>query len=107
MLANFEKREGKERAWTGRYENLHNLPHWHLEFELIYIEKGSVTVSLNHTAYDLHSREAALIESGEIHYIKGEPGSITSILMFDGSIIQEITRRHNSPLLFWTPGWLP
>lgn len=110
MLANFEKREGKERAWTGRYENLHNLPHWHLEFELIYIEKGSVTVSLNHTAYDLHSREAALIESGEIHYIKGEPGSITSILMFDGSIIQEITRRAQlaSPLLdSWMAALIP
>lgn len=101
MLANFEKREGKEQAWTGRYENLHNLPHWHLEFELIYIEKGMVTVSHSHTAYQLHSREAALIESGEIHYIKGEPGSITCILMFDSSVIQEITRRARltSPLL--------
>ena len=33
MLANFEKRayNGTERVWTGRYRNLHNLPHWHLE----------------------------------------------------------------------------
>ena len=60
MLANFEKREEKECAWTGRYESLHNLPHWHLECELIYIEKGTVTVSYNHTAYQLHDREAVL-----------------------------------------------
>lgn len=101
MLANFEKREEKECAWTGRYESLHNLPHWHLECELIYIEKGTVTVSYNHTAYQLHDREAVFIQSGEIHYIHGESGSITQILMFNASMIQEITRRTAlaSPLL--------
>ena len=47
MLANFEKRayNGTERVWTGRYRNLHNLPHWHLENELICVEQGQVTVS--------------------------------------------------------------
>lgn len=42
MLANFEKRayNGTERVWTGRYRNLHNLPHWHLENELICVEQG-------------------------------------------------------------------
>mgnify|MGYP004705387723 CR=1 FL=1 len=40
MLANFEKRayNGTERVWTGRYRNLHNLPHWHLENELICVK---------------------------------------------------------------------
>lgn len=60
MLANFETRkyEGKEKVWTGRYRNLHNLPHWHLESELIYIEKGPVTVSHNHLEYSLDSGDA-------------------------------------------------
>ena len=49
MLANFEQRDtsGAERVWTGRYRNLHNLPHWHLENELICVERGTVTVSHN------------------------------------------------------------
>ena len=53
MLANFEQRDtsGAERVWTGRYRNLHNLPHWHLENELICVEQGTVTVSHNHQEY--------------------------------------------------------
>ena len=49
MLANFEKRKynGKERVWSGRYRYLRNLPHWHLECELIYVEQGEITVSHN------------------------------------------------------------
>lgn len=55
MLANFEYREykGRNSVWAGRYENLHNLPHWHMECELLYIEKDQVTVSLNNTVYHL------------------------------------------------------
>lgn len=92
MLANFEHREysGKERAWIGRYKNLHNLPHWHLECELIFIEEGAVTVSHNNTACCLSQGDAIFIESGEIHYIKGSPDSITSILMFDSALLEEM-----------------
>lgn len=97
MLANFEQREGKEKAWTGSYENLHNLPHWHLECELICAEKGCVTVSLNHTTYQLEAGDAAFIDSGEIHYIKGSEDSVTTILMFDASIIQKVI--HSAQLL--------
>ena len=83
MLANFEKRnyEGKERVWTGRYRNLHNLPHWHLESELIYIEKGTVTVSDNHRRYTLDSGDAVFLGSGEIHYIKSGEDSIVEMAL--------------------------
>lgn len=96
MIANFEHRKytGNERAWTGKYQNLHNLPHWHLECELIYIEQGLVTVSHNNTAYYLQKGEAAFIGSGEVHYIKGSGDSITRILMFDVSVIQELVRQN-------------
>ena len=52
MLANFEKRENTDKSsvWAGSYQNLHNLPHWHLECELIYVQTGEVTVSHNNTA---------------------------------------------------------
>lgn len=94
MLANFEHREniGKNRVWAGRYENLHNLPHWHLECELLFVEKGSVTLSLNNTLYDLETGCAFFIDSGEVHYIKGESESIAEILMFDSPLLDEITK---------------
>lgn len=96
MLANFEKRsyEGKERVWAGRYRSLNNLPHWHLESELIYIEKGSIIVSNNHQKYSLDSGDAIFLSSGEIHYIKSEENSIVEMTLFDSAIIQDLLGRY-------------
>ena len=94
MLANFEHREykGRNSVWAGRYENLHNLPHWHMECELLYIEKDQVTVSLNNTVYHLKKGDAFFIDSKDIHYIKGSESSITEIIMFDSRILEEIAK---------------
>lgn len=96
MLANFEKRsyDGKERVWVGRYRNLHNLPHWHLESELIYIERGKTTVSLNHQKYTLDSGDAIFLSSKDIHYIKSEEGSIVEMALFDSDIIHDLLSRY-------------
>ena len=93
MLANFEQRNssGAEQVWTGRYRNLHNLPHWHLENELICVEQGTVTVSHNHQEYTLTTGEAIFLSSGEIHYIKSDPDSITAITLFDAALTAFIT----------------
>ncbi len=92
MLANFEPRnyKGKERVWSGRYRNLHNLPHWHLESELIYVECGQAVVSHNHQEYSLAEGEAIFLGSGEIHYIKSDADSIVAITMFDSSLISDL-----------------
>lgn len=92
MLANFEPRnyKGKERIWSGRYRNLHNLPHWHLESELLYVEQGQVTVSHNHQEYSLAKGDAIFLGSGEIHYIKGGADSIVAITMFDSALIADL-----------------
>lgn len=96
MLANFEQREhkGRDSVWAGRYENLHNLPHWHMECELLYVEKGRVTVSLNNAAHSLEEGDAFFIDSREIHYIKGSPSSITEIIMSDSRLLDEIDQGH-------------
>ena len=96
MLANFEKRENPDKSsvWAGSYQNLHNLPHWHLECELIYVQTGEVTVSHNNTAYHLQKEDCIFINSGEIHYIKGSEDSITDILMFDTALLGNISPKH-------------
>ena len=96
MLANFEKRENPDKSsvWAGSYQNLHNLPHWHLECELIYVQAGEVTVSHNNTAYHLQKEDCIFINSGEIHYIKGSEDSITDILMFDTALLGNISPKH-------------
>lgn len=92
MLANFEMRnyEGKERVWIGRYRNLHNLPHWHLECELLYVESGQTIVSHNHQEYTLTGGDAIFLGSGEIHYIKSDVDSIVAITMFDSALIADL-----------------
>ncbi len=92
MLANFEKRNysGKERVWVGRYRNLHNLPHWHLECELIFIERGKTIVSHNHQEYSLDPGDAIFLGSKDIHYIKSAEDSIVDMALFDPSIIQDL-----------------
>lgn len=96
MLANFEKRnyKGKEQVWAGRYRHLQNLPHWHLECELIYVETGTITVSHNHQNYQLTEGDAIFLDSGEIHYIKSEEHSIVAILMFHPALIHDLLSQY-------------
>lgn len=96
MLANFEKRvyEGKEQVWTGRYRGLTNLPHWHLECELIYTELGQLRVSHNQTEYLLQQGDAIFLESGEIHYIKSDSDSVAAVIMFDADLLQDMKQYH-------------
>lgn len=96
MLANFEKREyaGHERVWIGRYRNLHNLPHWHLESELIYIEKGSASISHNREVYSVCEGSAIFLGSGEIHYIRSDQDSIVDVFLFDSALIYDMTHHY-------------
>lgn len=94
MLANFEQRSYKDygRVWVGRYRNLHNLAHWHLEHELIYIEKGCVTVSHNDQEHLLRCGNLIYINSSQVHYITSNSDSIVCIIMFDSSFLPERMR---------------
>ena len=94
MLANFEQRSYSDygRVWIGRYKNLHNLAHWHIENEIIYIEKGNVTISHNDEEFTLQEGNIAFIQGGHIHYIDGEDDSIVQIMMYDSAILPEVMR---------------
>lgn len=87
MLANFEQRKDSERVWAGRYRNLHNLAHWHMEHELIYVEEGEVSVSHNDREYILKQGDLFFIHSGQVHYINANEDSIVQILMYDSSFL--------------------
>lgn len=94
MLANFEQRSYKDygRVWIGRYQNLHNLSHWHLEHELIYVEQGSVLVSHNEQSYTLHAGDLIFIHSEDIHYISSSSDGIVQIIMYDGSFLPDMMK---------------
>lgn len=43
------------------------LPHWHPEHEILYVEGGSLQLSLNDASYDLHAGDVVFIPGGTIH----------------------------------------
>lgn len=94
MLANFEYRDYKDygRVWIGRYKNLHNLPHWHLENEIIYVENSTAVVSHNDKEYLLQKGNIICIQSGQVHYIDGDKDSVVQIILFDNFFLPEVLR---------------
>lgn len=103
MLANFERRDYNQniKVWAGRYRNLQNMPHWHLEYELVLVERGSALVSLNNQLYELTPGTSLFISGETIHYIKGSEGSVLSVVLLDSSLLQPILkkRRLATPLI--------
>lgn len=89
MLANFEKRQHTPtlKIWAGKYRNLQNFPHWHLEYELISVESGVAVIAFNNQSYELAAGSALLADAGSVHSIKGSEGSILSVVLFDSALL--------------------
>lgn len=69
MLAKQETRRyaGGARVWAGKYQNSHNVLHWHYACELLYVERGDIEVFCGEESYLLHEGQAFFIDSGEVH----------------------------------------
>lgn len=93
MFVTYELRhyERGEKVWVGRYLNLQNLPHWHYDCELIYVEQGEVRVAVNDLNYLLHKGKAVFVQSGELHYIQSSAESRVLIFMFESDLIKELS----------------
>lgn len=60
---------GDAGIWFGRYRNSHNNPHWHYECELLYIDKGSLSIHCNGHDFLLREGDAFFIDSEQVHYM--------------------------------------
>lgn len=89
MIARYEKSvlSGKSQVTVQRYGGLQNLPHWHMECELIYAQKGCAEVMSENTVYPLTEGRCAFIRSGAVHYIKAETDSIIYVMKIDTELI--------------------
>lgn len=89
MIAKYEQSvlSGRSQVSVQRYEGLQNLPHWHIENELIFAEKGSAEVMADNNLYVLSEGYCVFIRSGAVHYIKGETDSIISVMKIDQQLI--------------------
>ena len=93
MLAKFEKRAyaGNEHVWVGKYRNLHNISHWHMEHELIACREGSAQVMLDDTMFNITQQQCIFCHSGRVHYISASPDSVLLVCLFDEKLYDPIT----------------
>lgn len=89
MIAKYEQSvlSGRSQVSVQRYEGLQNLPHWHIESELIFAEKGSAEVMTDNNLYGLSEGYCVFIRSGAVHYIKAESDSVISVMKIDSQLI--------------------
>lgn len=92
MKARFEKKAFSDKTHTSaiKYKNLHNLPHWHIEYELVFVLKGSADLMLNNLFFKISQDSCAFIGSEEIHHIRSDPGSVLGIIKTDAPNVKEI-----------------
>ncbi len=89
MIAKYEQSvlSGRSQVSVQRYGGLQNLPHWHIESELIFAEKGSAEVMADNDLYGLSEGYCVFIRSGAVHYIKAESDSVISVMKIDSQLI--------------------
>lgn len=89
MIAKYEQSvlSGRSQVSVQRYGGLQNLPHWHIESELIFAEKGSAEVMTDNDLYSLSEGYCVFIRSGAVHYIKAESDSVISVMKIDSQLI--------------------
>ena len=93
MLAKFEKRAyaGNEHVWVGKYRDLHNISHWHMEHELIACREGSAQVMLDDTMFNITQQQCIFCHSGCVHYISASPDSLLLVCLFNEKMYDPIT----------------
>jgi len=93
VLAKYEQRlsRGEDPIWIGRYLNLHNISHWHLEHELIVCERGRASIMVNDNLFELSAGDALFCPSGDVHYINANENNILYVCLYDKVLTKGIT----------------
>ena len=68
-------------VWIGKYLNSRNLPHWHLDCELIAVEYGQLEVTCENKSYVLNPNEAFFINSQQVHCMQAKSPDTTLIVI--------------------------
>jgi len=95
MRARFEKKIFSDTVHTSacKYKNLRNLPHWHIEYEIVCVFKGTTELMVNNSFYEMSANMCAFINSEEIHYIKANQDSIVGVIKTDAEYVKKIVKK--------------
>ncbi len=83
---------------------MENLPHKHMEFELIYVLKGSLDVQFDNMSLHIRAEDGLCIKRGVTHSIECEPGTEFELIHFHhsllfGSVISMLGNRNLTRIL--------
>lgn len=82
-----------------RYRNADNVPHWHYDCELHFVEKGGFEIVCNQTPYKVTGGQAFFINSKEVHSMHAlEAETYNTLIVFDYEIIKPLIE--HSTLLY-------
>ncbi len=90
------------KVWLGKYRNSRNLPHWHYDCELLYVERGSLEVYCDGRSYEVEAGNSFFIDSENVHHMQAESSdTIVLMIVFDYSLIAGMVGGNTpeSPLL--------
>ena len=95
MLAYYESRlrNNETKIWTGKYQSLSNLPHWHHDCEILSVQHGSAEVYIDSKRYLMKEGDSAFIDSGDVHFIHAEAQSKIAFIIYDFKITEKITSK--------------
>lgn len=84
MLARYENRGYPDgtMVWVGEYRNLHNIPHWHSDTELITCESGTAEITIESQVYHLKKGMCAFVYSALIHHIESSEDAVLLVGIF-------------------------
>lgn len=96
MLGIYEKRyfSDGEKIWLGKYRDLTNVLHWHIECEIIRIIEGRAKIKIGDFCCEATSGDCFFCPGEELHYIISEPDAQVEVAIFDKNITSEITSKY-------------
>ena len=102
MLSKFTTRENEqtqEKVWVGKFKNISNIPHWHNECEIIYVNSGKLTVLYNGKHYVAETGNAVYFESGKTHSIQSDEDTVISAIQFNSQIVMPLMKKQLSSFI--------
>ncbi len=63
-----------------KYRNLNNIPHYHSDHELVYVNEGEASVTIQENIFNLTAGECVFIHGDDIHDIRSDKNAIITVL---------------------------
>ncbi len=84
----------KEFIWYYPLKNYSFPLHFHRAYELIYVNEGSLSVTINQEEFQLHKHDLAFIFSNQMHEFKTYNTSEITIVLFSPELIGDFYMNH-------------